>query len=357
MLSFAIQIKFENIFPHSFERPIGYVHSKFIPDRAFVLEQRGKVFSIDLPTKKKKLILDLSSILSSTNEEGLLCMVVDPHFLETKKFYFYYTRAKSFFDRKSIVSSFIYDKENNAIEKGSEKIILEFKQPYPNHNGGQLAFGGDNYLYIGLGDGGAAYDPKNNGQNTKTLLGTIVRINVHQVSEERNYTIPKDNPFVGVKGFREEIFAYGLRNPWRFSFDKKTQEIFCADVGQNKAEEINAIRSGGNYGWPVYEGEISLKDEEIKDYEAPAFTYLHKFGASVTGGYVYRGNDKVAYGLYIFADYLSNNVWLIGSDNYKVYHRKKYRNLNISSFAEDFNGNLFACSFGKGKIFRLKFLK
>ena len=232
-------------------------------------------------------------------------------------------------------------------------------QPYWNHNGGQIAFGPDGYLYIGLGDGGAGGDPKNHGQNMNTLLGSIIRIDVNSTNGNKKYGIPADNPFVGKKGVQPEIFAYGLRNPWRFSFDPKTGDLICADVGQNKQEEVDFIVSGGNYGWRVYEGDSTFKREKPVagvEYLKPLKAYPRNMGTSITGGFVYRGTKIPSLqGYYIYCDYASNNFWVLKQQRGKLienHHIGKYR-FAVSSFAVDHQGELYLCSFKEGNIVRI----
>ena len=352
----SLEIEFRDFLPHSFKRPIAYIHSKkFLPNQAFVLEQRGKIFTINLTTKEKSLVLNLSDRLTTRNEEGLLSMVLDPFFDKNHKVYLFYTTRENFLSsREAVISSFIYNRDKNLINLESEEVLLNVEQPYSNHNGGQLKFGNDSYLYIALGDGGAAYDPKENGQNRESLLGAILRIDVHQKYYLDNYAIPEDNPFYEHQSFKEEIFSYGLRNPWRFSFDRKTGKIFCADVGQNRFEEINIIEKGKNYGWNIYEGNERLEEGDLENYQAPIFTYGREDGYSITGGYVYRGTNKKAYGKYFFADYGEGNFWAIDAETYELVFKKNF-DLRISSFAEDEDGELYVCSFAKGKIYKIFF--
>jgi glucose/arabinose dehydrogenase len=237
-------------------------------------------------------------------------------------------------------------------DKESEEIILQFEQPYSNHNGGQLAFGPDGYLYIAVGDGGSAGDPQGNGQNKKTLLGTILRIDIDKGSAGLTYAIPPDNPFAsGNDAARKEIFAYGLRNPWRFSFDPLGGELWAADVGQNKIEEINIIKRGGNYGWNIMEGSNCYEPPRGCNkarLELPVSEYSHLVGQSITGGYVYRGERcSVLKGWYIYADYISGRVWAMrrqagGKTETRLLMKK---NINISSLGVDHRRELYACAF------------
>ena len=224
-------------------------------DRLFVTEQGGRilVFPNQHDVAQASLFLDLSPRVSeNSNEEGLLGLAFDPDFQNNGYFYVYYSASTP---RRSVISRFsVSQNDANSADVGSELIILEIPQPAGNHNGGQLAFGPDGYLYVGLGDGGGSGDRFGNGQNPATLLGSILRINVATASEGERYRVPADNPLAGVADARPEIWAYGLRNPWRFSFDAQTGALWAADVGQNSWEEIDLIEKGLNYGWNVMEG-------------------------------------------------------------------------------------------------------
>jgi len=239
----------------------------------------------------------------------------------------------------------------------TQMVLLEFGQPYSNHNGGQLAFGPDGYLYIAVGDGGSGGDPQGNGQNPKTLLGTILRIDVDNSNGEFNYAIPPDNPFANnTEGFREEIYAYGLRNPWRFSFDAENGQLWTGDVGQNAYEEINIIEKGANYGWNMMEGFHCYKPAENCDKEGlelPVWEYDRSGGdISVTGGFVYRGpSHSELEGLYVYADYVSGRIWTLdNSDPTNPENNELLRaSFSISSFGVDEDNEIYICGFD-GKI-------
>ena len=247
----------------------------------------------------------------------------------------------------------------NMADPDSEEIVLEVEQPYANHSGGQLAFGPDGYLYIGLGDGGKAGDPHGNGQDTTTLLGSILRIDVRELDNHGGYIIPPDNPFVGVDGdIRKEIWAYGLRNPWRFSFDRLTDELWAGDVGQNRVEEVDIVEPGRNYGWNTMEGSQCFEPSRSCDEEGlerPVAEYSHDDGCSITGGYVYRGDRLPAlYGAYVYGDFCSGKVWGLRYDGSSVTEHMELvdSSLRISSFAEAPSGEIFVLSFDE-KIYRL----
>ena len=229
------------------------------------------------------------------------------------------------------------------------------EQPYANHNGGQILFGPDGFLYVGLGDGGSAGDPKGHGQNTGTLLGTILRLDVSSLDAVGSYAIPADNPFVGVEGARPEIWAYGLRNPWRFTFDSETGDLWAADVGQNALEEVDLVRAGLNYGWKIMEGdECFSRSCDTRGLELPITVYGRDDGCSITGGYVYRGGRLPSlYGAYVYGDYCSGKIWALRYDGSRVTESIQLADtsLRISSFAEDADGELYILDL-EGEIYR-----
>ena len=290
-------------------------------------------------------VLDLSGRVRDSGESGLLGFAFHPQYASNGRLYVYYTGGTPL----TSYLSRIVRRGDGSLNAADEDILLTVAQPYSNHNGGQLAFGPDGFLYLALGDGGSGGDPHGHGQNTQTLLGKILRIDVNPANENNGaaYAIPSDNPFAnGVNG-RPEIYAWGLRNPWRFSFDRSNGELWAADVGQNEYEEINRIERGGNYGWAVMEGLHCFGTSNCNQtgLKLPVFEYNHNQGCSVTGGYVYRGNTLAALqGRYIFTDYCSANVWsLIPQGNGGV-QAEMLTSLsgNPSSFAEDHAGELYA---------------
>ena len=241
----------------------------------------------------------------------------------------------------------------------SEVVLLEVAQPFSNHNGGQIRFGQDGYLYIALGDGGSGGDPLEHGQDRSTLLGTILRIDVDNPPDGQAYGIPADNPFAGnTEGYREEIYAYGLRNPWRFSFDPVTGELWAADVGQGAWEEIDRIESGGNYGWDVMEGFACFEPSAGCDQEGlilPVWTYGRSEGQSVTGGFVYRGPGVPSLaGRYVYADFGSGRIWALTPgeepDNTELFNT----DYNISTFGIDEAGELYFADLFGGHIYRFE---
>ena len=241
-------------------------------------------------------------------------------------------------------------------QNNSELVLLEVNQPFSNHKGGQIAFGADGYLYIGLGDGGSAGDPFGNAQNRSTLLGKILRINVDLPSQGRNYSIPPDNPYFGnALGYKEEIYAYGFRNPWRFSFDSPTGRLWVADVGQDQREEIDLVGKGKNYGWNIMEGTLTYSSGSQVGLELPVWDYGRTEGIAVIGGYVYRGSTLTGLNSkYIYGDYGSGKVWALQYDGVDVPVNTLLADtdLNISSFGIDERNELYFCALD-GKIYFL----
>jgi glucose/arabinose dehydrogenase len=245
-------------------------------------------------------------------------------------------------------------------DAASEFIILEFEQPFGNHNGGQIAFGPDSFLYIATGDGGSGGDPQGNGQSQATLLGKILRIDINTPSGGENYSIPGDNPFSNnTEGYREEIFAYGLRNPWRMTFDAAEGTLWAGDVGQNAFEEIDIIEKGSNYGWNVMEGNHCFQPSDGCDMTGltlPVWEYGRSEGFSVTGGHVYRGSVFPEFkGLYLYGDFGSGKIWALDNSiaddpiNTEIISGGP----NVSSFGVDQDNELYICAFD-GKIYKLE---
>ncbi len=318
------------------------VHLTWAPNdslRAYGVEQAGRIQILHDGKVLAEPFLDIRSRVTSGGEMGLLCMAFHPKFAVNRRFFVNYTAT-----RKQLVSVISEFKAGSS----EEKEILSFDQPYSNHNGGQLDFGKDGYLYIATGDGGSAGDPHGNGQNKNTLLGKILRIDVDRDSP---YAIPPDNPLLKGGG-RKEIYAWGLRNPWRFSFDRATGLLFAADVGQNAYEEIDIIEKGKNYGWNIMEAGHCFKPKthcNALGLMRPLFEYSQAHGYSITGGFVYRGKTILdLYGKYIYADYGSGSIWAL-TLNFET--RKAMQNellldtrLPITSFGEDPDGELYVVS-------------
>ena len=343
------ELVFKQFSSHSFRSPVDFVYPN--ESTAYVVEKVGKIWRIDVKKNfAKKLILNIKKRLGHANEQGLLCMVLDPNFNQNNFIYLYYTSPNHSFVSRFTINS------RKKVDLKSEKVLLKVAQPYPNHNGGQLAFGKDGFLYIGLGDGGAAGDPLKAGQDLTSYLGKILRIDVNSESVGESYAIPSDNPFIN-KG-KGEIYAYGFRNPWTFSFDSLTGQLYCADVGQNRKEEVNLVIKGGNYGWNIKEADL-LYDKSVKspgDLIDPFVSYGRKLGISITGGYVYRGDIISLYGYYLYADFAFGNLWAISLDSKgRVKDKKQFagKNLGISRFAQDYDKNLYICSYNTGRILKI----
>jgi glucose/arabinose dehydrogenase len=343
----------------TFDIPVGIRHAGDGSGRIFIIEKPGTiaVLSGDMNKPARKVFIDLQdTVYSRGNEQGLLGLAFHPDFKNNGKFYVNYTTKK-----KTVIASYKTKSDGSGLgDPASGKVLLSFDQPFDNHNGGELAFGPDGYLYIASGDGGSGNDPRGNGQNLKKLLGKMLRIDVDQSSGDRNYAIPKDNPFYqNDKGAREEIYAYGLRNPWRFSFDRDTGKLWAADVGQNSLEEIDIIENGHNYGWNTMEGSRCFKPKKGCDVEGittPIWEYTPEGGgASITGGYVYRGEQiSSLVGKYIFADFVDGRVWTLSYDgaNKATAKQLDMELYNITSFGEDEAGEIYASVFS-GEIVRL----
>ena len=347
-----------NAFPNlSFSRPLDLQSPNDGTDRIFVVEQRGtiKVFDNDTNVAESTTFLDMSGSITSSDELGLLGLAFHPNFESNGYFYVCYTPSSDF----SVVSRFKTMENNaNVADPTSETLLLEIPQPYTNHNGGQLGFGPDGYLYIASGDGGSGGDPDGNAQNLENLLGAILRIDVDNTVNGLNYAIPGDNPFLNIENARPEIFAYGLRNPWRFSFDSQNGDLWSGDVGQGEKEEINIIEKGGNYGWNILEGTscFNAQDCDVSGTIAPVYEYGHgNNDKSVTGGYVYRGSQNLSLnGYYVYGDFISGRIWALDNVSGSMPSNKLLfeTSLPIASFGTDQDNELYICSFD-GKIYKI----
>ncbi len=361
------QVVLTDAFPNlTFASPVDLQHPGDGTNRLFVVEQPGiiKVFENSPSITAHKDFLDIRDRVQMGGEMGLLGLAFHPDYINNGYFYVNYTTMSP--DRQTIISRFTVSSDPDIADPGSELILIRQPQPYSNHNGGQLAFGPDGYLYIALGDGGSGGDPLNNAQNRSTLLGKILRIDVNSVEGNLNYAIPPDNPYKdNSNGFREEIFAYGLRNPWRFSFDAFNGSIWCGDVGQGDWEEIDIIESGKNYGWRYKEGDHCYNPpancDTIEGLISPIWEYNHTSGGvAVTGGYVYRGSRiPELYGKYIYGDYLSKNIWKLTNDSAAAPLNEYLLTAPglITSFGTDKENELYVCLVaGSGKIYKFSSL-
>ncbi len=323
-------------------------------DRLFAAEQSGRLlaFANNQDTGKAEVFLDIQDrVNDSGSEEGLLGLAFDPRFHENGYFYVCYSASGP---RRSVVSRFRLSGGGGQADPDSELPIMEIEQPFGNHNGGQLAFGPDGFLYIGLGDGGAAGDPMGHGQNTGTLLGSILRIDASESNAVSRYTLPPDNPLLGDPNSRGEIWAYGLRNPWRFSFDRETGHLWAGDVGQNRLEEVDLVERGGNYGWNTLEGTRCFSPRAScgpGGTVLPVWEYPTGGACSVIGGYVYRGERIPSlYGAYVFGDYCSGQIWAFRYDGQEIteFLLLADTGLRIASFGQDREGALYILSQNSG---------
>jgi quinoprotein glucose dehydrogenase len=392
-------VAFQPVFPKlTDERPVWMSEAPDGSGRMFIVYQRGKILVVkkDSDGGDAKEFFNIEARdpqAGGQNECGLLSLAFHPGFATNHLFYVYYNQKNAAsqnlkplnFPIRSVISEFKISATNDDLaDMSSERIVLQVPQPFGNHKGGELLFGPDGYLYLGLGDGGAGDDPLGNGQSTSTLLAKMLRIDVNSKTDNAfgdshrhlQYGIPSDNPFVnepnmGERGARKEIFAYGLRNPWRFSFDRQTGELWIGDVGQDLWEEVDLGVKGGNYGWSVREGAHHFKPgPDGAQYIEPVMEYTHRknlqaqgmfpdhsLGLCVIGGYVYRGKKFPALGgIYVYGDYNLGTVWGFRYDSnaHKVtaegtlLEQKK----NITSFAEDADGEIYALT-QDGQIYQI----
>jgi hypothetical protein len=358
---FALQNAFPNL---TFSKMTEMIPANDGTNRIFVLTQNGViyVFPNSPSVSNAKVFLNISDrVTQNGSETGLLGMAFHPNYVNNKYFFVDYTTSAT--PLRTMVSRFSVSPTNpDSALKSSEFNILTVNQPYSNHNGGKIAFGpNDGYLYIGLGDGGSEGDPQHNGQNLTLLLAKILRINVDSASGGNNYSIPVTNPFYNnSQGYKQETWSWGMRNPWRFSFDPPTGRLWCGDVGQNTYEEIDIIQGGHNYGWSTMEGFHCYNPPSGCDTSGltlPIFEYIHSSGnCSITGGYVYRGPD-IPYltGKYIYADYCTGRIWALSYDGINVSNEYLLiSNFPVSTFGLDKFNVLYVCAYqGSGAIYKL----
>ncbi|MFQ5630173.1 MAG: PQQ-dependent sugar dehydrogenase [bacterium] len=357
--SFA-QLQINRVFSNlAFNKPIFLTHAGDGTDRIFVVEQRGMihVFPNRENVSSAKIFLDIRNKINDRfSESGLLGLAFHPDYASNGKFYVSY----NFGNLSSRIAEYTVSSNPDVADAASERPLLELSQPRSNHNGGQVAFGPDGMLYVAFGDGGGRDDQFQNGQNRTTLYGNILRIDVNRTSGNLAYMIPSDNPFFGnASGWREEIWAWGLRNPWRFSFDRQTGAMWAADVGQGDWEEVDLIQKGNNYGWNVMEGFHCFLTSNCNTtgLTLPIVEYNHSQGQSVTGGYVYHG--KMApqlQGIYIYGDFVSRRIWGLKYENGQVVSNDLLGTSPgaISSFGADENGEVYVLGHNNGRIYRFE---
>ncbi|MEO6726810.1 MAG: PQQ-dependent sugar dehydrogenase [Blastocatellia bacterium] len=339
-------------------KPVFVTSARDGSNRLFIIEQSGRIL-VMLPgetTPNKTPFLDITAKVLAPNtngsEQGLLGLAFHPQFKTNRRFFVNYTRKP---DGATVIAQYRVSIGDVNVADVDEVPILTVPQPFTNHNGGMIDFGKDGYLYIGMGDGGSANDPGNRAQNVEELLGKILRIDPDTPTQGQPYSSPPTNPFFGPTAGRDEIYAYGLRNPWRWSFDRMTGELYAGDVGQGAVEEIDIIKPGGNFGWRILEGTRCTNNGPISctapGFTPPIYEYMQQSGrCSVTGGYVYRGTrGSLPAGSYVFGDYCTGEIFLFENGASRLLLDSPY---NISSFGEDEAGELFVVHLG-GVIYRI----
>jgi glucose/arabinose dehydrogenase len=327
-------------------------------ERLFIVEKGGRIRIVENGTLRPDPFLDISSLVSGGSEQGLLGLAFHPDYASNGRFFVDYTDRNG----NTRIARYHVGADANHADRSSARILLTVEQPYSNHNGGQLAFGPDGYLYIGMGDGGSGGDPQGNGQDPSDLLGSLLRLDV---SADTGYAIPADNPWADSAGARGEIWSIGLRNPWRFSFDRSNGDLYIADVGQNQIEEVDVSPRadgggrGANYGWNIMEGNSCFSSGSCNKTGLllPVTQYTHADGCSVTGGYVYRGEAIPSLqGTYFYADFCSGWVRSFRYENGSAAEARSWPSLapggSVPSFGEDASGELYVMS-ADGGVFKV----
>ena len=344
-----------------FVNPVGLVPTNDNSNRLFVLEQGGTIRIIQNGSVLSTPFLDIQAKVESGGELGLLGMAFHPQFSQNRRFFLNYTRLFNGQLESVIAEYLISAVDPNRADPNSERILITLNQePFNNHKGGQLAFGPDGFLYIGFGDGGSSGDPSNNAQRLDTLKGKILRIDVNgNNSSNGQYGIPTDNPFVANSSAQPEIWAFGLRNPWRFSFDTNGGRLFAGDVGQDNFEEVDIITKGGNYGWRIMEGNHCFNPASgciQTGLTLPIVEYSHSEGTAVIGGYVYRGTAiPQLQGLYIFGDLSSGTIWRLQETSPGMWTRTTLNSSGrtISSFGQDQAGEVYVLDYNNGVVLKI----
>jgi glucose/arabinose dehydrogenase len=340
--------------------PLGLEQPNDGSNRLFVVEQGGTIRIIQNGAVLAQPFLDISGKVVTGGEMGLLGVTFHPGFQQNGKFYANYVRSLSG-QIQSVIAEYTASPANaTTVDPASERILLTVDQVgnFNNHKAGQLAFGPDGFLYFGLGDGGSEGDPFGHGQNTQTLLGKLMRIDVNATSPGLQYQIPADNPFVAGGGL-PEIWAFGFRNPWRFSFDRTSGRLFLADVGQDSFEEVDIVQKGGNYGWNIMEGLHCFNPPtgcNTTGLTLPIAEYSHSEGNAVIGGYVYHGsNIPGLQGMYVFGDLGTGKIWVLQETSPNVFARTLVATTGktISSLGQDQSGELYLVDYGGGNVYRI----
>jgi glucose/arabinose dehydrogenase len=344
------------MFATGLQFPVHLTHAGDGSGRVFVVELRGVIRVVKAGKVMLAPFLDIHDRVEWGGEKGLLSVAFHPNYKTNRRFFVNYTTRREG-QLKTVIAEYKVSREDPDLADGrSERIVLEIDQPFDNHNGGLVLFGPDGFLYIGMGDGGFAGDPYGHGQNLETLLGALLRIDV---DHGLIYSVPSDNPFVEKKKARPEIWAYGLRNPWRFSFDRCTGKLFVADVGQDLYEEVHLVEKGGNYGWNIMEGNHCFNPPEGCNQSGltfPIAEYARPLGCSITGGHVYRGKKFPALvGHYFFSDFCSGRLWSLVPTSEGGWETAELlkTELMVSSFGEDEEGELYVLDY-RGTIYHLK---
>ncbi|WP_455375811.1 PQQ-dependent sugar dehydrogenase [Kaarinaea lacus] len=346
----SLQRVFEQV---AIVKPVLMLQAPNDDSKWYIVEKGGRILQVSNNGAQSSTFLDISErVDSGPNEAGLLGMAFHPQYASNGSVYLSYTTSDP--SLTSIISRVTRSVDGSSLQADSEEILLRVSQPYSNHNGGHIAFGPDGFLYIGFGDGGSGGDPQGHGQNTQTLLGSLLRIDVNSGTP---YAIPATNPFASGEQGRPEIYAWGLRNPWRWSFDKTTGLLWAADVGQNSWEEVSIISAPGNYGWNGKEGTHCYESTSCNNpaFIDPVIEYSHEDGCSITGGYVYRGSAIPSLqGTYLYSDYCSGTLWGAKDKGDGSYESAQLLStgLNVSSFAEGNDGEIYIIHLG-GEIHQL----
>jgi glucose/arabinose dehydrogenase len=339
-------------------RPVAVTHAGDGSGRLFIVLQDGTIRIRNSAGLREQPFLDIRSLVSCCGERGLLSAAFHPQYRTNGFFYVNYTNKAG----NTVIARYTVSTDPNVANPASRKVILTVAQPFPNHNGGQIQFGPNGYLYIGMGDGGSSGDPENRAQNLRTLMGKILRIDVNRTSANRAYGIPPTNPFVGRANVRPEIWASGLRNPWRFSFDRATGDLYLGDVGQGNWEEVNfqnaRSRGGENYGWRRMEGRHCHNPTtgcQTGTLKLPIIEYSHAAGCAVTGGYRYRGaRTSSLVGRYLYGDYCSGRIWAATFNSGSGWRVAALHNsgFQISAFGEDQAGEVYVVDYN-GAVYRI----